>query len=144
MKNAIKKVIENNGKLFISGAYIGSDLTEQADIDFAKEYLKYIFRTHHADKVGKVHSVDNEFFKGKIEYNSDFSPLIYTVEAPDAIEPADKQAKTILRYSSNSTSAGIAYKDKYAVVALSFPLETIVNQNQRSELLKAILSFLEK
>ncbi len=143
MKNAIKKVIENNGKLFISGAYIGSDLTDQADIDFAKEYLKYIFRTHHADKVGKVHSTDNEFFKGKIEYNSDFSPLIYTVEAPDAIEPADKQAKTILRYTSNSTSAGVAYKDKYAVVALSFPFETIINLNQRSELLKSILLFFE-
>ncbi len=143
----IKKQIEtyciNNGNIFISGAYIGSDLTTKNDVDFAANILKYKHRTNHADAMGTVHSVDSEFKINTLAFNTGYSEEIYTVESPDAIEPTDKEAKTILRYSSTNTSAAIAYLSNYKILIWGFPFESILLEKERNESMKNILLLFE-
>jgi len=141
----IKKQIEiyckNKGNLLLSGAYLGSDLNTKNDEAFAANILKYKFRTSNADVVGKVHSVDSNFNLNTFAFNTEYSPEIYTVEAPNAIEPANDEAKTIFRYSSNNTSAAVAYKSNYKVFVCGFPFESILTEKSRNEYMKVILDF---
>lgn len=141
LKEKITDFCESGGNLLLSGAYIGSDLTTKADKNFAKEVLGYKWRTNHADVVGGVYAFDKDFSVKDFKYNSAYSEKIYTVEAPDGIEPANKKAKTIFRYKANNISAGVAFAEKYKVVVLGFPFETVSRKN---ELMKQFLKFLNE
>ncbi|HNX66140.1 MAG TPA: hypothetical protein PKH02_04615, partial [Bacteroidales bacterium] len=66
---------------------------------------------------------------------------IYAAEAPDAIEPADKQSVSAFRYSENNTSAGVMYNGNYKTLVVGFPFETIVSEESRNELMKQIIDF---
>lgn len=144
MKKQIETFCNNGGNVFLSGAYIGTDLKTKEDNEFVNIVLKYKYRTNHADNVGDVYSVDKLFNLNELQYNTISNSKIYSVEAPDALESADKNAKTILRYRSNNMSAAVAYKNKYAVVALGFPFETINSEKTKNNLMHLIIDFFEK
>jgi hypothetical protein len=65
------------------------------------------------------------------------------VESPDAIEPATNEAFTILRYSENNLSAGIAYKGKYKTFVTGFPFESLRCESERESLMKSVLDFFD-
>lgn len=147
LKNKITDFLNSGGNLFLSGAYIGSDLvgnkdTTQNDIKFAKEILKIGWQTHHAAVTGKVYSVDSLFIQSRevFHFNTEYRHDLYAVESPDAIDPA-KGARTILRYSENRFSAATAYLgDDYSVIVLGFPFETIVEEGWRNRVMRSVLS----
>ncbi|MCU0644996.1 MAG: fibronectin type III domain-containing protein [bacterium] len=147
LKNKITDFFKSGGNLFLSGAYIGSDLvgnkdSTQNDIKFAKEVLKIDWQTNHAAVTGKVSSVDSSFIQPKeiFNFNTEYRPDLYAVESPDAINPA-KEAKTILRYTENRFSAATAYLgNDYSVIVLGFPFETIVEEGWRNRVMRSVLS----
>ena len=144
----IKSYCITGHNLFVSGAYIGTDLysnsKDSVNIRFAEETLKYKFRTNYAVKTGKLHSVDGSFFPvdSTFEFCTELNPNQYAVEAPDAIEAADS-ARTIMRYSENNTSAVVAFDGKYKVVSMGFPFESITSAERRDIFLKYILDFFD-
>lgn len=81
---------------------------------------------------------------GEYEFTNGYSPEIYKVEAPDAIEPIGENAKVLLRYTGNNKSAGVLYNGDYQSVILGFPFETLKNKKYRNELMKQMLQFFEK
>ncbi len=147
MKRAIRAYLRHGGNLLLSGAYIGSDLFRRHpaydDALFARTVLKYSWVTDHAAKTGRVFptSAGKIFGTEEIFYNSAFSDKIYRVEAPDAIRGVNG-GKTAWRFTENGFGAGTVYKKDYGVVALTFPLETIVRNGQRDTLIKAIIDYL--
>lgn len=153
IQTAIANFCNNGGNIFVSGAYVGTDLwdnplTKSLDEDkkFATDILKYKWRVGQAAKEGKVKAVDSVFpiFKGDYQYFHTLNSESYVVESPDAIEPADENGYTIFRYSENNLSAGIAYKGNYKTCVLGFPFESVKNENERERLMKSVLEFLEK
>ena len=146
-----KKIIDyfdEGGNLFVTGAYIGTDLVgfknkASDDISFAKNKLKIDWQTDHAVVNGEVFSVDSLFLNPfeKIQFNTEPRSDIYTVESPDAIDPASG-AKIILRYSENRFSAATAYFGDYSVIVFGFPFETILGEEKRNEVMKAVLCLL--
>ncbi len=133
--------------IFISGAYVGTDMTEQNDsaaINFAADILHYIWRTGHATAKGDVvpTSQGREWFPQQIAFNTEFGKHVYRVESPDAIEPVGNDAFRLCRYLSGGTSAGVAYNGEYRSVVLGFPFETITSEESRNEVMKKILDFL--
>ena len=148
LQNQIKSFCNSGNNIFISGAYVGTDLwhsIDSTDIRFATDILKFRFLTNYATKQGEIYSVDPSFYAENkaLKFNTDFCSDIYAAEAPDAIEPADSTAFSIFRYSENNTGAAIAYDDLYKIVVFGFPFETIINQNNRDSIMKAILNFFE-
>jgi len=154
-KRPIRKVIANylneGGNLFVSGAYIGSDIWEreecdQEEIDFAENLLRYRLKLSGASKSGKVFLSSNVFpiFKTK-EYSFSNTPnsLQYAVEAPDAIE-AVNGGYNILKYRDSQLPAGVAYKGTYKSMITGFPFEAIETENERAAFMKEILNFFEK
>ncbi len=147
MKNIISHYLKAGGNLFVSGAYIGSDLfleKDSTDIKFATEVLKYRLASDHAVKNGSVNIVSNSFILSgrQINFNSIFNKDIYRVEAPDALATTNGSS-TFLRYSENLYSAGVVYKEKYGVVSIGFPFETIKTDIERNELMLTILKYLQ-
>ncbi len=140
----IKDYCSYGGNLFISGAYVGSDLyfsSDTSNIKFASDYLKFNRDADHASKTGKVYTAGFGFLPGfSFNFNVDLNDSIYAVEAPDAIIHTD-DSKTILRYSENEFCAGVAYKKNYGVVVFGFPFETILGSSNRNLVMKSILQF---
>lgn len=153
MQQAITDYCLNRGSIFISGAFIGSDLwdnpaAESNDNDrkFATDILKCKWRVGRAAVEGGVKAVSSPFedFVGDFTYYNQLNPICYVVESPDAIEPADENAATIFRYSENNLSAAIAYKGNYKTCIMGVPFETIKESENRDNLMKMILHFFEK
>ncbi len=147
IRNMISSYLFGGGKIFLSGAYIGTDLYSNPDssgIRFANNILKFKLKTGHAVKTGKVFSVNNTFLpiKNTFEFNTTFNDSVYKVEAPDELGEING-SEILLRYSENNFSAAIGYKDKYGVVSLGFPFETILGENQRTLIMKSVLNYLE-
>jgi hypothetical protein len=145
--DALLQVLEaytqTGGNLFVSGAYLGTELDKQAALQQrVGKLLHFKWRTHHAvqqgDFAGNLHG---QALQGS--FCTEATPLLYACEAPDALEPAHAAAKTFLRYRENNTSAAVAHKGDYAVVVMGFPFECIEQEQQRNELMQAVLRFLQ-
>ena len=148
LQNIIKEFCRHGGNLFVSGAYVGTDLvgrrdSNKKDAAFARDVLKIDWQTDHAAISGNVFSVDSLFLPELtgFQFNTQYRPDIYTVESPDAIDPANG-AKTILRYAENRFSAATAYKGDYSVIVFGFPFETIVEEGWRNRVMRAMLDYL--
>ncbi|MCF6269516.1 MAG: fibronectin type III domain-containing protein [Melioribacteraceae bacterium] len=148
MKKAISEYLSSGGNLFLSGAYLGSDMflnknKNSDDAQFAAETLKYRLASDHAVKAGNVEIVNTNIKVDlkQFSFNTEFNKEIYRVEAPDALG-AINGSETFLRYSENLYSAGVAYNKDYGIVALGFPFETITSKTARDEIMKAILKYL--
>jgi hypothetical protein len=113
---------------------------------FAKKTLKFFWRTNYASKGGKVLVTDSLFrsFADSIIFNTKYDKNIYSVEAPDGIEPADRNSRVIMRYMENNISGGIAYDGEYKVVIFGFPFETILSPQTRINVMKAIFAFFQQ
>jgi hypothetical protein len=150
MQEALTTYCAPGKNIFVSGAFVGTDLwdnrlatAEDADKKFATEVLKYKWRVGQAAIKGKVKSVASPFpmLTGDYTYFNELNEESYVVEAPDAIEPATKDAHTVMRYSENNLSAGVAYQGDYKTFILGFPFETIRTEAERETLMNAILTF---
>ena len=147
MRQAITQYTSGEkAKLFLSGAYIGTDLDLCGDTlarHFASDVLHYSFMTNHASKSGCVYPVNAvaDQFSGEYRFVQDYNPAIYKVESPDAIEPKGKNAKVLFRYKGDNKTAGICFDGKYSSVILGFPFETITTDQQRDDLMGQILKY---
>ena len=135
MREKITNYLNGGGKIFLSGSYIGTDLyseTDSSGIRFANDVLKFKLKTGHAVKTGNIFSVNNSFLpiKNKFEFNTSFNDSIYKVEAPDELGEVNG-SEVLLRYNENNFSAAIGYNEKYGVVSLGFPFETILGETNR-------------
>ena len=146
LREKITTYLNGGGRIFLSGAYLGTDLYSDIDssgIRFANDVLKFKLKTGHAAKTGKVFSVADNFYPAKniVEFNTTFNDSIYKVEAPDELG-AVKGSEVLLRYMENNFSSVIGYKDKYGVVAFGFPFETILGENNRIMIMNSVLKYL--
>ena len=150
MQQAITDYCGQGGNIFVSGAFVGTDLwdnrlaaPEEADKKFATEVLKYKWRVGQAAKMGKVKTVASPFpsLTGEYTYHHELNEDSYVVEAPDAIEPATKDAYTVMRYSESNLSAGVAYQGDYKTYIMGFPFEAVRTEAEREALMNAVLNF---
>jgi hypothetical protein len=149
LQQKITAFCQSGGNLLVSGAYLGSDLSDsnqslKEDKNFLENTLKIKFRTAKASVGGNVKivtSAQRAFRKSGFSYFDQPNSISYYVESPDAIEPTDKSGSTICRYAENNMSAGVAYAGSYKVCAFGFPLETIQSEKERTKLMDAILLF---
>lgn len=148
LQKKLRNYLNSGGKLFVSGSYIATDIysadDDSSSIKFANNMLKFYLRSGHAVKTGKVFSINSEFLPKDFtfEFNTSFNDSIYKAEAPDAIAGING-GEILLRYSENNFSAAVGYNEKYGVVSFGFPFETISCENNRSELMGAVLNYLK-
>ncbi|MGL4412078.1 MAG: xanthan lyase [Bacteroidales bacterium] len=154
MQSAIRTATNSGVNIIVSGAYIGTDISDRSlnpvkDLEreqFAKDVLKYIWRTDKASSRGEVRVVPSPSFALRssniFSYHSEPNNDSYHVDQPDGIEPASKEAFTFLRYRDTNISAAVAFKgDKYRSIAIGFPIEAIKSQIERDTLFDSLIRF---
>jgi hypothetical protein len=141
---ALGSYLEGGGSLFVSGAHIASDSHFHEQDSIVGSLLKFKWRTSNASRLGRFYSMDPGFADREEEFrfNTETDPVLYTVEGADALEPADSTAITLLRYTENNMSAGVAFRGAYGIVAMGFPFETIVDRRMRDSMMKKTIHYL--
>jgi len=148
LQQPIARYLANGGNLFVSGAYIGSDLCRgkpagHADLDFCHNVLRCRWDAGYAASRGRVESVDSLFLPLHTfwQFAQTGSDSLYGAEAPDALS-AYGGSRTVLRYEENQFSAAVAYKDQCGVLVCGFPFETIYPAFRRDQFMQAVLRLL--
>ena len=160
IRSQIEKLAACGGNILVSGAYVGTDIWEPVfdfEIDssylsghidaskkFAQEVLHYKWMTNNAAVTGRVKGIQNPFGlsqKSCYVFNTDLNDKIYAVESPDGLTPSGEGAYSIMRYSENNISAGVAYKGEYRTVILGFPVEALDSHEQIDCLIGEIAGF---
>lgn len=145
-KTAISSFLHDGGNLFISGAYVASDLfagkTEKdPDVIFGREVLRINAGADHASARGLLMPSAPVFKNGEtFGFNTILNDSIYAVESAGEVLP-EKGAETVLRYSENEFSAAVAYKKDYGVMVFGFPFETVLGQQQRNKLMNSVFAY---
>jgi hypothetical protein len=144
MLQRLKGYLESGGSILITGAHIATDMHLLGQDSIVSSVLKYKWRTSNASRTGSFYFTDPLFagIHEQFTFNTGIDQKLYAVEGADALEPADSAAYTLIRYAENNMSAGVAYRDKYALVAMGFPFEVIKEAEQRDLVMRKVLKFL--
>ena len=149
LQHTLRDYTLNGGALMLSGSYTLQELwyspiATQEDRDFAEKVLKVCFGGAMASRNGEVHSAPSRLSRKKLAFafNTEPSEEIYPVESPEVVQPADKKAFTILRYTHSQESAAVAYEGAYRSAVVGFPIETIKDEKQRAKFMESLLNFL--
>lgn len=137
MQRLLTAYCQSGGNLFVSGSYIGSDMSNsQGNREFTETVLKYGYQSSLSDtRSGQISGLGRTIQIPRLPNEKS-----YAVTAPDCIVPVGS-AFPVFAYQPGQRSAGIAYKGDYRVFAMGFPFESIESETDRATVMAAILKF---
>lgn len=138
MQRIITGYCQSGGNLFVSGAYLGSDMSgTQGNREFTEKVLKYGYQGSLTDKTsGQINGLGRSISIPRLP-----NEVSYAVTAPDCIVPL-APAFSVFTYALGNQSAGIAYKGAdYRTFVLGFPFESIQSERDRASIMAGILGF---
>ena len=156
LKNALRAFTGNGGSVMLTGAYVGSDLwdnavgnNDEAGKAFVKEVMGFEGLNGRASLDGTVEAVDcpddNLCGDGAWEFVNKLNDKQYAVESPDAIRASDSRGFTWMRYGENGLPAGIASdRGGYRTIVLGFPLEAVTTADGRASLMQRVINYLDR
>ena len=139
MQRIIRAYTAIGGNLFVSGAYIGSDMLSPDDASFTQNVLKYQFGAQHR-------TFDNTFgatgMNRIVQVPATLNAECYAVCAADILT-AVGDAFSAMVYTDTRESAAVAYKgNDYHTFSMGFPFEAISSSEEREHIMASILRFL--
>ncbi len=139
LQQKIIAYLDNGGKLFTSGSYVGADMiSDLADEQFTTKVLHYRWE-------GPLPSATESEIKGlrcKPEIRRNATSTGYGVTRPDVLS-ATNMGTTLMTYTQSGLAAGIGYKDRNSrCLTLGFPFESITSENERDKLMRSIIRYL--
>ncbi len=139
MQRILTAYLHKGGALLLSGSYIASDMTSnRTETLFTQDVLKYSY----GGSARYVYSPAVSGMQRSFTLPRTIQEKSYPVVAPDCMQ-AENGAFPIFTYA-DETSAGIAYKGAYRVIALGFPFESIEQPDIRNQLMGGFMQFLLK
>ncbi|NNE46482.1 MAG: xanthan lyase [Rhodothermales bacterium] len=151
MRARLSDYAHGGGALFVSGAFIGTDLFSAKHDSaghrvFADSVLHIKWITDHAARLGGVH-LSNATFAERVfrfRFNTELGEAVYAVESPDGLGPVGEGASVLMRYDENNLGAGVGYHGQHRAVTLGFPFETVNYRADRRHLMRLVLDFLSR
>lgn len=155
LRAAIERSVEAGAGIFISGAFIGSDVWDNVsgkidagEAKFVEKTLGYKLLTGRAATDGRLYLTESpaaQFTPGaEFSYVNTLNERFYAVESPDGIVPADSRGFTFARFGENNIPAGVVTQRSGGarVCALGVPFETITDNGQKRKLIAQIMNYL--
>ena len=138
LQNKIRAYCRGGGKLFVSGAYIASDMyADERDRDFLRDVLRL-------DYGGMVYDASENIIWGSgldLPVCRRANERCYAVPYSDVLVPINDAFVSFI-YKGNRKSAGVAYSGTYRVLSTAFPFEAVACEEGRAKLMGAIMRFL--
>jgi len=137
MQERLAAYAQTGGTLFVSGSYVGSDMTGDMEQRFLDNVL-------HVQAAGTQMLNTNPIVNGlgtQVDIYRALNEEHYAATAPDILQPTGV-AFAAMSYADN-TSAAVAYKGQiYRAFTMGFPFECITSAAKRDAIMSGILSFL--
>jgi N-acetylmuramoyl-L-alanine amidase len=142
-KQRITAYLDAGGRLLVSGAEVAYDLraaSANADVAFLGNYLKASYVGDDANTYAV--SGTTSLFTGQTAAFSNGTVKYYNVDYPDRLG-AINGSEIVLTYSGGTgDGAGVGYKGAYNLLFYGFPIETILDDNTRNNLICASVNYL--
>ena len=137
MRRKLTDYIQRNGRLFVSGSYIGTDMKENSE----QEFLSSVFKVKYGGSCNAENMISGLGLNFNI-YNS-LNEEHYAAVTSDVLHPLES-AYCAMQYSDGQ-DAGIAYNGTdYKAFTMGFPFECITDAHSRSTIMRGIMAFLLK
>lgn len=139
LKNKVTAYTQHNGRIFVSGAYIGSDMTMEDDAQWLTQTLKTTYSNSiKTDSISGVNGLGLS-----LDFYRKLNPDHYAATHTDVIQPTN-DAICPIQYS-NGLSAATAYDGRdYKTFTMGFPFECITDKSMRHLLMQGIMNYLLK
>lgn len=138
LRQQISNYLKRNGKLFVSGSYIASDMRTDVERKWLEDNLKISFISSNTDHYQSSISGMGTKFDIYRTANS----VHYGAYYPDNIQAIGGNAFNVLNYGDGH-SAAVAFKQQnQSVFTMSFPFECIKDKSMRNKIMKAILTYM--
>lgn len=156
LRDALRGYAAKGSNLLVSGSDIATDGWDTVypvkDVDFpayqaavqsfATGTLGYRWTSGRASRDGIVLPNGGRFTDGSFEIHNTRNMQSYCVENPDAIRPADKDGRSVLKYRSSNLSAAVFYNGgDYRTACFGFPLEALKDASAIKTILKTSLDY---
>lgn len=139
LQKKIREYCRGGGALFVSGAYVASDMVKTAA---DKGFIRDVLRLDYGGSVSDLSECAVSGNGGKrFEIPRTVNEECYAVSRPDILVPIDDAFVSFV-FSGSRESAGVAYAGDYRVLTTSFPFEAVKGDDERAELMGAIMRFL--
>lgn len=142
-KQRIITYLGSGGRLVISGAELAYEMrsgSANADVPFVENYLRSTYVGDDANTYS--FSGTPSLFTGQTGTFSDGTEKYYNVDYPDRLG-AINGSEVVLTYSGGTgDGAGIGYKGAYNLLFFGFPIEAILDDNVRNNLICASVNYL--
>lgn len=139
LQTVLTHYLMSGGNVFVSGAYVASDMTSEGEQQFTARMLHYQPDVNiHSDNLLSVTGMNTECSL-LLRPNEQ----VYSTAHVDALRPMPDAFSTMLYQGVDNKTAAVAYQGKdYRTLTLGFPLEMITNTNVRMQILRAAFDFL--
>lgn len=145
LQKELRKYVERGGDLIVSGQYVASDLydnrSSMADRKFAAEVLGAAMPANDERQSGTVRDKTGK----SMRYSSSLNKDIYIVEKPDVLVPSEEaETEEILTFGESGSRAGhVVDYGRGQVAVLTVPIEALTDADERTSLMKKILTKLK-
>lgn len=140
LQSKLRSYAKSGGRILVSGAYVGSDMTQPHERSFMSDVLKTTF-------TGTDTNAGNNMVDGlglSFDIIRQINDRHFAATSVDRIAACDGRSFAAMRYQDGST-AGVAYDGTdYKCFVMGYPYECINNVRTRQQVMKGLLGFLLK
>lgn len=140
LQSNLRSYAKSGGRILVSGAYVGSDMTQPHERSFMSDVLKTTF-------TGTDTNAGNNMVDGlglSFDIIRQINDRHFAATSVDRIAACDGRSFAAMRYQDGST-AGVAYDGTdYKSFVMGYPYECINNVRTRQQVMKGLLGFLLK
>lgn len=140
LQSKLRSYAKSGGRILVSGAYVGSDMTQPHERSFMSDVLKTTF-------TGTDTNAGNNMVDGlglSFDIIRQINDRHFAATSVDRIAACDGRSFAAMRYQDGS-SAGVAYDGTdYKSFVMGYPYECINNVRTRQQVMKGLLGFLLK
>lgn len=140
LQSKLRSYAKSGGRILVSGAYVGSDMTQPHERSFMSDVLKTTF-------TGTDTNAGNNMVDGlglSFDIIRQINDRHFAATSVDRIAACDGRSFAAMRYQDEST-AGVAYDGTdYKSFVMGYPYECINNVRTRQQVMKGLLGFLLK
>lgn len=140
LQSKLRSYAKSGGRILVSGAYVGSDMTQPYERSFMSDVLKTSF-------TGTDTNAGNNMVDGlglSFDIIRQINDRHFAATSVDRIAACDGRSFAAMRYQDGST-AGVAYDGTdYKSFVMGYPYECINNVRTRQQVMKGLLGFLLK
>lgn len=140
LQSKLRSYAKSGGRILVSGAYVGSDMTQPHERSFMSDVLKTTF-------TGTDTNAGNNMVDGlglSFDIIRQINDRHFAATFVDRIAACDGRSFAAMRYQDGST-AGVAYDGTdYKSFVIGYPYECINNVRTRQQVMKGLLGFLLK